>query len=163
MTKQEFLLELDEIVSAPLFIGKSESDIKEEIANNMWYISISSELASVLTTEDFATFIKKTISNRKAQVMALKATTDTLFYLWFDEQASQIRLNVVSDYGAGLPFGCKVTPINEFYPIIKEFLEHPYHDGIPVEAFTVVDVNFDDCAEECDNKYNFLRVYCVKL
>ena len=160
MTKKEFLQELNEIVSDSLFIGENELDLQKEINNNEWCISANSELAKILTIEDLSVFIEQVILNRKEQVKTKKTVTNLLFYLWFDEQTSQIRFNIISDYGKGLPFGCKVIPMSDYTSIVKAFLEHPYHDGIPLED--LVDVDFDK-GEELNIQDYSIEVYCVEL
>ena len=78
MTREEFLHDIEEIISDTLFIGESEED---EISNNMWQISISHELANSLKIEDFSTFFERVILNRKVQVQTLKPTIGMLFCL----------------------------------------------------------------------------------
>ena len=139
-----------------LFIG----DIKLETDNNLWSISASSKLISTLTIEELADFIERVISNRKEQVDARKSSAKMMFYLWFDAQASQIRFNVISDYKAGLPFGCKVIRTDDYKPILSDFLKHPYHDGIPHESFA--DVYSEEGYIYLNQDYS-LKVYCVEL
>jgi hypothetical protein len=151
MTKEVFLQDLEEIITDSLFIGA----IDEEISNNLWRISLSSELARAVTLEDISIFIERVIANRKEQVRIISPAKKMLFYLWFDEQASQIRFNIISDDGTALPFGCKVVLAKCYTPIVTDFLHHPYHDGIPI----VPDANVD---EYCEEDYA-LKVYCTGL
>jgi hypothetical protein len=151
MTKEKFWQDLEEIINDPLFIGSTD----DEINNNLWSISLGSELANAILLKDFSRFIKRVISNRKEQVKILNPTTNILFYLWFDDRASQLKFNIISDNGTGLPFKCKVILCDNYTPILKDFLEHPYHDGIPLEMLT--DVN---SGEHCEEEY---EVYCTEL
>jgi len=153
MTKEDFLQDLEEIITDPLFIGAKD----EEISNNMWCVSVNSELAKVITFEDLSAFIERVIANRKEQIKTINPAANVLFYLWFDEQASQIRFNVISDDRTGLPFRCNVTLAEDYASILKDFLGHPYHDGIPLETST--DTNSD---EYCEEEYT-LKVFCVGL
>ena len=159
MTREEFLHDIEEIISDTLFIGESE---EEEISNNMWQISISHELANSLKIEDFSTFFKRVILNRKMQVQTLKPTIGMLFYLWFDEQASQIRFSIISNRETGLPFSCEIIPTNNYEVIIKDFLEHPYHNGIPTENMIAIDFN-NNCGEESADGVCLQKVYSVTL
>jgi hypothetical protein len=155
VTKEEFFSNLEEIITDPLSIGSREQE-----TNNMWCISTSSELAKTLTIDDLSAFIDRVISNRKEQIKSQKSVVNMLFYLWFDEQASQIRFNVISDDETGLLFGCEIIPINDYTPIIESFLGHPYHDGIPLESG--VEIDFDE-GKEFDVQEYSLKVYCIKL
>ena len=159
MTREEFLLDIEEIVSAPLFVGENE---QEEIANNMWQISVSAELAKALTVVDFSIFLERVISNRKEQIRQTKSAPSMLFYLWFDEQASQIRFNIISNRGTGLPFACETALINEYGDILKGFLEHSCHDGIPIENMMTIGFDYDS-EEKCYDKDCSLKIYCVTL
>jgi hypothetical protein len=155
MTQDEFWQDLEEIITDLLFIGSRD----DEINNNLWRISLSSKLANVILLKDFSRFIERIIANRKEQVKTLKPTTNILFYLWFDDHASQLKFNIISDNGTGLPFRCKVILYDEYTPILKDFLEHPYHDGIPIPLEILTDVNSD---EHCEEEYA-LKVYCTGL
>ncbi|MBC1374014.1 hypothetical protein HCB45_03510 [Listeria sp. FSL L7-0091] len=150
MDKKEFLQELEEIVSDPIFIGKNKSERQKEIDNNMWCISINVKVVEGITLEDLLIFIKRVISNRNEQVQKLKLSKTILFYLWFDAQASQIRFNVISNYDIALPFGCKTTFVDNYDCIIKEFLQTAYHNDCSyIDEYTSQDFS--------------LKVYLTKL
>ena len=94
----KYFHDLEEIVTDPLLIDSGKMEFE-----NMWSISINSELADTITVEDLSIFFEKVISNRKAQAKTLNLATNLLFYLWFDEQASQLRFIIIPDDGNGLP------------------------------------------------------------
>lgn len=160
MTKNEFLQQLDIIADDTLFIGHSRADLQKEIENNMWCISVDSELAKEITVEDLSAFLEKVILNRKGQIEKLKPPNNMIFYMWFDEQAVQLRLNIISDYDTGLPFGCKVVPVINYSHVIETFLKSPFHDGIPIEELHM------ESGEANDQKASleiYCEVYCIEL
>ena len=155
MDKNEFFLDLEEIVVDPLFIGDSKDDIDQEISNNAWSISVCNELSIQSSVKDFKDFFEKVISNRSKQIKI--SNKDMLFYVWFDWQTAQLRFNLISDYDSKLPFSCEVETIDNLEPIIEEFLSFPYHDGFPVEEIC----EEDEGGEEENN--NPLKVFLCKI
>jgi len=119
----------------------------------MWCISLCSELAKIITLKNFSSFIERIIANRREQIKAITPATNMLFYIWFDEQASQLRFNIISNDGTGLPFKCKVILIDDYTPILKAFLEYPYHGGIPIIADT-------NLSKHYESEYA-IKVYCT--
>jgi hypothetical protein len=158
MNKIEFLQDLEEIVVDPLFIGDCEDDKDQEIANNMWKISISNELGTQLSVKDFIDFFEKVISNRRKQIKISNNNLGMLFYAWFDLQAAQLRFNLISDYDSKLPFGCEIETIDNLEPIIEEFLSFPNHDGFPFE-----EVSDEDEGIEEEQRSDTLKVFLYKI
>ncbi len=156
MDKVEFFQDLEEIVVDPLCIGDSEADIKREIANNNWSISISYELGTHLSVKDFIDFFEEVISNRRNQIKISNKHTGMIFYVWFDWQSAQLRFNLISDFDSKLPFACEVETIDKLEPIIEDFLSYPYHDGFPIEEVNVEDGG----GEQISNR---LKVFSYKI
>ena len=142
MSKEEFLVELEDIIVDELFIGNTTKDLQDEIAHNMWRISMNQELANDFTVNDLATFFSSVLKNRKKQIVE-KSTHPMIFYMWFDVMAAQLRFNLISDCHETLPFGREYKIINEMNPIISEFLQSPWHDG-----FTENEENDEACEWE---------------
>ena len=126
-----FVDHLANVLTDRIYIGSSEADVDEEIRQNMWRISITEEDAKTLSQEDFLTFISEVISDRRTQIEEARTGHGMIFYLWFDEQACQLRFNLISDFHRRLPFECRLEPLGSPEPIIRSFLESSYHGGIP--------------------------------
>ncbi|MCB0752471.1 MAG: hypothetical protein KDC52_13445 [Ignavibacteriae bacterium] len=79
-----------------------------------------------------------------------------LFYVWFDEQASQLRLNLISAEHTIPPFGAEVkhAPLQE---IISDFLTSEHLEGIPL---TESSQNESDFINTESSKY-ILKVYML--
>lgn len=158
MDNIEFFQGLEEIVVDPLYIGDSEADIDQEIANNTWSISISNQLGAQLSVKDFIDFFEKVISNRCDQIKHSYNNTGMIFYVWFDWQSAQLRFSLISDYDSKLPFVCEIENTDKLEPIIEEFLSYPFHDGFPAE-----EVNVEDKDIEKEQKSKSLKVFFYKI
>ena len=129
------------------------NDIETETRHNTWGFSLDSSHASVLKISDFIEFIHIIKNHRKIQI-----STPMTFYCWFDEQACQLRIGLVSVDKNNLPFGCKVEHEQDLSKIIESFKYSKYHNGIPSEELEKVD--FDAVTEE---ENNFIKNYVLKV
>ena len=89
-----------------------------------------------------------------------------IFYAWFDEQAGQLRFNLLSDVHEDLPFGCRIRKHTTLTPILKQFLESTTLDGIPFDELIIEDISTDDVTaqEEIEPPSNFvLDVFVTPL
>lgn len=153
MTKTEFLDSCNDIVSDKLYFGKSTDDINEEISNNMWSFSIPEEIKKEFTIEDLNNLFIKIVDNRKVQV--IKKDHSMKFYLWYDEQAFQLRFNLISAYNDNLPFSCNYVILNDIKQIFKNFLKRE-KNYISWDECKEIDFNED---ESYENVNNILEVY----
>lgn len=132
-SKHEYLQDLQEVVDDPMFIGSSQEDLMREIETNMWRLSCSRAIAEQLTVEDLEAFFDDVVESRRAQLRASELEHGMLFYVWFDEQAGQLRFNLISDVHSELPFRCQTRRVSELGKVISQFLESRWLDGIPFE------------------------------
>ena len=162
MNKQEFFADLKEIITDKIYIGDSVSELQDESSNNKWGISISQELCEITKKQELLDFFEAVIENRKEQILNSKKNHGMLFYLWFDEQAGELRFNLISEFHTKLPFRAKYNVIDKPDEIIEDFLNYKYHDGIPFEDF--VEVTEENNSEEKfdESKYIF-NVYCLNI
>ncbi len=158
MRKEDFLKELDEIIEDKLFIGDSMDDLDNEISQNTWSISMSQELANEFTTEDLKSFFNHVQNNRKEQILKY-SDHNMIFYVWFDWLSGQLRFNLISDFHKKLPFGGKYKIIENIELILNEFLQFPYHDGLPI--IEIEEEAEEDEVEEDEENFEPLNVYSV--
>lgn len=135
--KAEYLRDLDKFIIEPIFVGNGISDFEREISENMLAISISFEIAKECKVTDFLDFFERLIQNRRKQ---LEAYPDRrmLFYVWFDEQAAQLRLSLISAEHKVPPFGAEIR-LAALDEIITDFLRSKYLAGIPLSEFSIAD------------------------
>lgn len=131
MTKEEYIESLDEIVNDQIFITNQTNLLDEEISKNCWSISAEQVIIDQLSVKDLAEVIKLIKDNRTKQLSECELEIELIFYMWFDEQAAQLRFNLINSNHQELPFGAKVNFVNSEDAIIDEFLSDENHNGIP--------------------------------
>ena len=78
-------------------------EVSEEAGENMYTFGVSEELLQEWGIDSVAAFLTE-VSN----LYAALCKSQMLFYSWFDEMASQIRLSAISIQHGKLPFGCDI-------------------------------------------------------
>jgi len=78
--------------------------------------------------------LAKVVENRQQQLDQGNSNHGMIFYLWFDEQALQLRFNLISDFHERLPFTCQLNVLPTPGPILDRYLHYPYHEMIPWDA-----------------------------
>lgn len=134
MDKKEFFQNIEGIIFDPIFIGKCEEDVQQEIDKNKWSICINKKLTTKLVVKDFMDFFEMVITNRSVELKKLKNSIGMLFYVWFNRQAGKIEIILISDYNPMLAFGWNAVQTDNLEIIFDEFLKSQYHDGIPLEG-----------------------------
>ncbi len=129
-----FLDSLDEVSSDEIHVDDSPEGVEREARANMWAFSVTQHQAREMTVAQILQFLQAVVEARAERLSRLHRTSHQMyFYVWCDEQASQLRFSLVSARHGQLPFGCPVTVVPEPTPIIERFLRLPYHDGIPLD------------------------------
>jgi hypothetical protein len=130
----------------------------EEIYHNMWCISLEDNLLESITLEQLKSFVDKLIGNRELQLKDSNCSRGVVFYMWFDQQALQLRFNIITGDVNLLPFGCKIqlhttceSILSNFLNTVKDFSQH----GDQIEFFS--------CEDEEDEKEYVLDVFVKSL
>jgi len=152
----------DDIINDEIFIGHTPEDLTQEIRTNTWLISMISEERANTSSEVLLAFFQAVIDNRIEQVRHSEANHGMWFYVWHDQQASQLRFSLISDFHAKLPFDANITSTN-LETIIEEYLNFPDH--FPSSALDIHDYDPEkQRAEEADTPPPFvLPVFSVQL
>jgi hypothetical protein len=130
----DWLASYYDVIEARIFIGSTENDLPAEIRTNMWGIALSEQECGYLTTADLLDLLTKVIENRRQQLDQANSDHGMIFYLWFDEQALQLRFNLISDFHKRLPFACQLNILMTPQPILDRYLRYPYHETMPRDA-----------------------------
>jgi hypothetical protein len=93
-----------EELSTELSLLQSD-EVTEEANANMYTFGISEELLQQYGANSVTTFLIE-VSN----LYGAQCKSQMLFYSWFDEMASQIRVSAVSKKHGKPPFGCNIEP-----------------------------------------------------
>jgi len=86
----------------------------------MWMIAFSDDQCASLTTSDLLGLFERIINNRQQQLDQAPVNHGMIFYLWFDEQAIQLRFNLILDFHEHLPFGCQLNVLSAYERIEKQ-------------------------------------------
>ncbi len=132
MTPEEFDQVLREIIDGPILITDSTESIQDEIFHNFRAISISGGLASKINLSSLANALKEHRDRVKLQLSQSRIDIDMIYYSWFDDQACQLRFNVINSNHKRLPFSAPIELADGEEQIIRRFLASEYHDGIPM-------------------------------
>jgi hypothetical protein len=113
------------------------ADRNKEARGNLCAISISNELVQKVSTQELVAFLNDVMTSRTRQLSVMLNAVDMTFYVWLDEQASQLRWSLVSGYGEPLQFGAANDDLASLEQIAQSFLDFGYHDGTPMSEFTM--------------------------
>ena len=151
--------DLHEIINHPICL----SDIvNEEIEENMWCISLDEDCLQQFASTAIIQFFNTLVAKKTNQVRLLRPQIQAILYVWFDRQALQLRLNILSGAATDLPFQCRIQKASSLTPIVDNFLNTVRSiacHGEQVEFIEPTAADFDD-----DDEQDFiLNVYVVTL
>jgi hypothetical protein len=109
-----------------LFIGQTVDDLNEEIKGNTQSISLNIEERAITSRQELVHFFYNVMNNRKDQIRRAGVKRGMWFYVWHDQQASQLRFSLISAFHQKLPFGAETRP-ETLETIIDEFLYDDDH------------------------------------
>ena len=150
----------DDIIEDEIFIGQTEGDLNQEIRTNMWSISMSREQRTNTSLDQLLAFFRDVMANRREQIRHSQANHGMWFYIWHDQQASQLRFSLISNFHTKLPFEAEVISAN-LETILEEFLNSLNH--IPLSPFDVYDYDPEKQRAEQDTPPFVLPVFMIQL
>lgn len=127
--KTDFFNDLSSYISEPLYLTDKTDEMYEEIKNNHWVLTASSDIVSQTTTADILEFIQKVKDNYKSQLDKSSLDIDLIFYLWFEEPG-ELCFNFINSNHDTLPFGCKLKYTDRPEEIVEEYLKSKYHNQV---------------------------------
>jgi hypothetical protein len=135
MTKYEFLNDIEEIKTDKLFIGETLDNLNEEIRNNCWAISMSEEIADEFTVDELKSFLKDVKADRKQQLRNGKSNVELIYYVWYDEQAGQLRFNFINSMHRQLPLSAPLTFVSDEGEILSDYLSRVQTEITTVKVY----------------------------
>lgn len=155
-----FLDDLDEIARGGVVVG----DLVTEARANMWPFALTQQQAEAIAPQQVLRFLYHIIEARERTIVErFGESTPMVFYCWFDEQVIQLRFSLVSACHRQLPFGCRVTVIDDLARIVGRFLQSRNHDGFPLDEMEDVAPDQDAATPEMDNSDYNLEVWMKRL
>lgn len=137
------LADFQMIIESPFIIPKPE---EHNHFPNMWVISL--DTTSTVSIYDFSHFIYSYLQKKVHQLQQLHITDSFIFYMWFDEMAGQLRLNIIPKNNNKLPFACHTERVSSVEIILQAFLNSHYHDCIPWSELNNENTITNDTTEE---------------
>lgn len=153
--------ELNLIINNRLCISGIQS---EEIDQNMWCVELENDFISSITVEQLKDFLDSLIEKKGQQLNCVGIKKNIIFYMWFDQQALQLRFNVITGNVKSLPFTPKVQLFNFPDFILNDFIDtvkNVSRFGGEVEFFDSNDENGWD-EDESKDEY-VLNVFVKEL
>jgi len=89
----------------------------------MWSLSLSQSLAAMFQPAEIQGFLYQVRENRYWQLQQQDLPLELYYYLWYDEQAGQLRFNFITTRTATLPFSATIEVSETEEEIIATFLE----------------------------------------
>lgn len=96
-------------------------DINAEARGNLWTFALSSEELASVAAEEVLDFVR-TIAAARSEWLAARRVAPMVLYCWFDGQAGQLRVSLVSLCHGTLPFECPVARVDDLGVVVREFL-----------------------------------------
>jgi len=145
---QDLITLFEDVITDTMFIGSSRDDLAKEIRTNMWGIALSDEQCELLTTSDLLDLVARITKTRQQQLDQANGDHGMVFYLWCDQQALQLRFNLISDVHEHLPFACQLNLVTTPEPILDRYLRMPSHEEILRRGLQDVSEAYTDDAAE---------------
>ena len=140
--KANYIKTLKEYIEEKIYITSQTDCLEKEIDRNCWWISGTPEQVKSLTKSEWESFLREIINNRKNQLKMSKESVNIIFYCWHDEQAGQLRFNLINSNHQKLPFSCKINFVT-LKEVIKEFYSDSTHELVPLNNSTIYDKDND--------------------
>lgn len=154
------LSDLKVVIDSSILITGSALLKDDEITMNMWCIFFDDKVLESFSQEQFEEFITALVNKKKQQIAEMYKSVPATFYMWFDEQTSQLRFNIVSGHIEQLPFGCIVEIINSVESIYQELKKSYSNQGI---SWAELEFFEDDEGDTEDDQEYTLQVYVQKI
>jgi len=133
--KEALFKDIQEIKSDRLFITDSVDNLEEEVKNNCWSISMKKEIASACEVDEVIEFLRDVKADRREQLKKSEYKVGLIYYLWFDEQAGQLRFNFINSNHDRLPFAARLAFVDTENEIISDFLASSMTDGDELKVY----------------------------
>jgi len=130
-SKEAYFQDLESIVTDSVYLTASPDELAKEIAENMWTLSVSEELAGAIAPEEVQAFLRRVKQNRRVQLAQRGQPGGLRYYLWHDLQAGQLRFNFISVRHEALPFRASITTCVDEAAIIRAWLQASSNLGAP--------------------------------
>ena len=113
--------DFEKILKKKLTFGESELIPSDFEYPNMWLLSFTPKFFKKLSENEIQDFFSKLINSRYKELSEKHFKAPVTFYVWFDQQALQLRFNFLQGKNVNLPFTCTTRIVDSIEPIIRNF------------------------------------------
>ncbi|MBP6869429.1 hypothetical protein KBC04_00885 [Candidatus Babeliales bacterium] len=160
------LIDFEFIINDNIYLSGSSLGFKEEIYNNFWQISFDEGLIQKINLKNLNNFLDTLLTKRSEQIGEISSTSVATFYLWFDEQSSQLCFNLLSGKNIELPFGCTLHVVDNPDFIFNKCIQGLRHPALSFDNIEIIergDPRWDDEEDDFDPKKYVLDIYVTTL
>jgi hypothetical protein len=97
------------------------------------------------------------------QITEISATSVATFYLWFDQQSSQLCFNLLSSDNIELPFGCTVNIVESSDIILNKCINDIQNLNATWDQIEIIEPGDPRWNDDDDPKKYILDVYVTTL
>jgi len=151
------------IINDDIYLSGSSDGIDEEIYNNFWQISFNEKMILRISVKDLNNFLSALLKKRLEQIAKMSNISVATFYLWFDEQSSQLCFNILSGQDIELPFGCTIRIVNSADIILDQCVKKSQYPAIKIDQIKFIEPDDVDLNDDETHKKYVLDVWVTTL
>lgn len=160
--KEEYLKILQEYVDERLYITTSTDELTKELDSNCWWINGSAEQIRSLSLQEWTDYIWRLIGDRRDQLVKSGVAIDLIFYCWHDEQAGQLRFNLINSNHHKLPFGAKYEFV-ELASVLEPFVNDTCPGFVAWGELVEIDPSTIGTEDESEEDESIVKVFSYTI
>ncbi|MDP4269464.1 MAG: hypothetical protein Q8909_04995 [Bacteroidota bacterium] len=128
--KQTLFNNLSVFEMADLFLTDKTDQTAKEIYHNTLALTISSEVAKKISTEEVLASLAKIKTSVQNQLLNSPLSIDMNYHVWFNELEGQLIICLINANHDKLPLEGEMQFVETEQEVIYRFLTSPYLDGL---------------------------------
>lgn len=141
------------IINDHIYLSGSPDGINEEIYNNFWQISFNAKFISKISVMQLNNFLSQLLKKRLEQITEISNISVATFYLWFDEQSSQLCFNLLSGENIELPFGSRIYIVDSADIILDQCVNKVQYPAMKFDQIKFIEPGDIDWNNDNHEKY----------
>lgn len=151
------------IINDDIYLSGSHDGINEETYNNCWQISFTEEFILKISVRKLSNFLSQLLKKRLEQITKISSISAATFYLWFDEQSSQLCFNLLSGENIKLPFECTIYIVDSADIILDQCVNKVQYPAIKFDQIKFIEQDDIDWNNDDNHEKYVLDVWVITL